>query len=250
LASKTKRHLVIPDTQVKPGYDLSHLKWAGRAIEDYRPDTIVHLGDHWDMPSLSSYDKPGSRSKEGSRYRDDIDAGNEGMEILTEPFKGIKGYNPDMIFLTGNPENRIERAIEDDPVRLEGVIGYDDFELCGFRRYDFLEVLQLDGIVYSHYFQAAGTGRAIAGSIDNRLNKIGQSFIQGHQQGMNYGTRVLPTGKIYHGLVAGSFYRHDEAYMGQGNGHWRGLVVLNEVEDGNYDIMPLSISYLEKKYGG
>lgn len=242
-----RRHLVIPDTQVKPGHDLEHLTWAGRAIRDYQPDTVIHLGDHWDMPSLSSYDKPGSASKEGARYADDIEAGNVGMDMLTAPFRRLK-RKPRMIFLTGNHEQRIERAIEDDPVRLKRVIGYKDFEMFGFRRREFLEVVFVDGIAYSHYFQAAGTGRAIAGSIDNRLNKIGQSFIQGHQQGFNYGTRVLPTGKIYHGLVAGSYYQHDEDYMGQGNRHWRGIVVLNEVEDGNYDIMPLSIDYLQRKY--
>lgn len=249
--AKKRRHLVIPDTQCKPGNDLDHLRWAGEAVKDYRPDVVIHLGDHWDMPSLSSYDKPGSRSKEGSRYVDDIAAGNEGMDVLTKPFRNIKGYKPDMIFLTGNHEHRIERAIEDDPVHLEGVIGYDDFELYGFRRYEFLEVVFIDGIAYSHYFQG-GAGRAIAGSIDNRLNKIGQSFVQGHQQGLQYGTRTLPTGKVYHGLVAGSMYTHDEDYMGrQGNSsHWRGIVVLNEVEDGDYDVMPLSMDYLRRKFGG
>ena len=41
-----------------------------------------------------------------------------------------------------------------------------------------------------------------------------------------------------------------ESYMDKlSNRHWRGLVVLNEVEDGCFDEMMLSIEYLEKKYG-
>lgn len=245
-----RRHLIIPDTQVKPFEDLDHLTWVGRAIADLRPDVVVHLGDHWDMGSLSSYDKPGSKSKEGARYIDDIQAGNIGMEMLTAPWRDIKGYRPECVFLTGNHEQRIERAIEDDPVRLEGVIGYEDFELFGFRRYEFLEVVFIDGVAYSHYFQNINSRYAIGGSVDNRLNKIGCSFVQGHEQGFKYGNRVMPTGKIHHGIVAGSYYPHDEPYKGrQGNGHWRGIVVLNEVRDGTFDIMPLSMEYMKERYG-
>jgi hypothetical protein len=43
---------------------------------------------------------------------------------------------------------------------------------------------------------------------------------------------------------------HDEDYRGlQSNGEWRGIVVLNEVHNGGYDIMPLSMDYLRRKYG-
>jgi hypothetical protein len=52
-----------------------------------------------------------------------------------------------------------------------------------------------------------------------------------------------------HGLVCGSFYQHDEHYRdAQSNGEWRGIVVLNEVRDEGYDIMPLSMNYLRRRY--
>ena len=44
------KHLVIPDTQVKPGQSLEHLRWAGQYAADKKPDVIIHIGDHWDMP--------------------------------------------------------------------------------------------------------------------------------------------------------------------------------------------------------
>ena len=44
--------LLIPDTQVKPGVPLDHLHALSRFIVHRRPDAIVHIGDHWDMPSL------------------------------------------------------------------------------------------------------------------------------------------------------------------------------------------------------
>ena len=60
------RHLVIPDTQIKPDCPIDHMYWAGRYACAMKPDVIIHLGDHWDMPSLSSYDV-GKKSFEGRR---------------------------------------------------------------------------------------------------------------------------------------------------------------------------------------
>ena len=43
------RHLVIPDTQVKPGNSVDHLYWDGKYAAATKPDVIIHLWDHWDM---------------------------------------------------------------------------------------------------------------------------------------------------------------------------------------------------------
>src|SRR3546814_16677199 len=51
-------------------------------------------------------------------------------------------------------------------------------------------------------------------------------------------------------IVAGSAYLHDEEYKGQANAHWRGVVVLNEVRDGQFCEMPLTLDYLCRKYEG
>ncbi len=50
--------------------------------------------------------------------------------------------------------------------------------------------------------------------------------------------------------MCGAFYQHNEGYMGhQGNkSHWRGAVMLNEVKGGQYDIMPLSMDYLLRRW--
>jgi hypothetical protein len=252
-----RRHLLIPDTQIRPGVDTRMIDWAAAAILDYRPDVIVHLGDHWDMPSLSAWEAPGSLATEGARYEADIDAGNEAFERLCLPMereqqrrrdKHRVRWEPEKHFLFGNHEDRIDRALRKEP-KYTGMIGRHHCLTRDWKRHEYLEVVNIDGILYSHYFANVNSGRSICGSIDNRLNKIGESFAQGHEQGFLYGCRQFPTGKTKHGLVCGSFYLHDEPYKGrQGNGHWRGLVILNEVHDGTYDIMPLSMGYLEAKY--
>ena len=65
------------------------------------------------------------------------------------------------------------------------------------------------------------------------------------------GIKNLNNGKVIRGLVSGAFYLHDEDYKGvQGNTHFRGLTIKNEVKDGNYDIMEVSMDYLCRKYEG
>jgi hypothetical protein len=241
------RHVVIPDTQCKPGVSLDHLKWAGEYIAEMQPDTVVHLGDHWDMESLSSYDK-GKKSFEGRRYSADIEAGNEGMALLME---GIRKCDPmpRLIFCLGNHEERIDRACEEHP-ELDGALGYHDFDLDDWEVQDYLSPIEVGGIWYAHYFYRPNSGNPYSGAIDTMLRNIGHTFTMGHQQGLRFGRRELGNRSTQIGLVAGSFYQHDENYKGpQGNSHWRGVVVKHEVDNGNYDPMFVSLGYLRRRFG-
>lgn len=247
------RHLIIPDTQNRKGTPTDHIRHAALAILEYRPTRVIVGGDWWDMPSLSQHDKPGSKRMEGARYEDDVAAGNEAWELLWEPLRKAKRFLKIQTFdfLFGNHEMRIDRAVEHDP-KWEGKISRDDLHTPGATRHEFNEIVWRDNIAYSHYFTSPHSPKAISGSADAMLTKIGDSFVAFHQQGMKYVPRMYPTGKIRHGLQVGSFYRHDEHYRGaQGKtaGHWNGIVVLNDVRDGNYEIMPLSIDYLARRFG-
>ena len=72
---------VIGDTQCKPSEDIEYMGWIANYIALKQPDIIVHIGDHYDMASLSSYDK-GKLSAEGKRIHEDIKAGDEGLRII------------------------------------------------------------------------------------------------------------------------------------------------------------------------
>src|SRR5262249_49008781 len=146
-------------------------------------------------------------------------------EIERRKRRKIKQWNPRCVFTKGNHEDRLDRVATND-AKFEGIVSSDQIVLPGFETHEYLEIVEIDGISYSHYFANQHSGRAIGGSIDNRLNKIGTSFVQGHQQGLLYGLRQYPGSRTRHGLVAGSFYLHDEEYRGaQCNGEWRGIVV-------------------------
>ena len=252
-----RRWLVIPDCQVKPGVDTTHITWAARAILEYRPDVIICIGDFWDLPSLSTHDAPGSKEAEGRRVLTDIEAGNNAFEDLVTPLQmeqlrlhagKRKVYQPECHFLFGNHEDRLTRAIFRDP-KWEGVISLDSLKTPGFVRHPFLKILTIDGIKVCHYFPNPLSGRPIGGTIPNRLNHVRGSFIQGHQQGFLYGSKQYPD-HVSHGLVCGRFYSHAESYRPPDvqMAEWNGIVVLNEVRDGNYDLMPLSFNYLRERF--
>lgn len=257
--SKGRIHFVIGDTQIKPGVPTAHLSWIGRYLVDQfagQDVTVIHLGDHWDMESLSSYDK-GKKASEGRRYKEDIKAGNDGFSLLCQPLadfnKGRKPENqwwPDRHFLIGNHEERIARAVNDE-AQLEGALSYDDFNAkeWGWKVHDFLEPFWRDGVAYSHYFYNPNTGRPYSGeNLALRLKTIGHSFTMGHQQGLNIATRAVGKGR-HCGLVCGTSYLHDEKYLGpQGNSYWRGIAVKHQVEDGAYDPMLVSLDYLCRRY--
>ncbi|MCR4307643.1 MAG: hypothetical protein NUV80_03710, partial [Candidatus Berkelbacteria bacterium] len=164
--------------------DTSHLLAAGRYIVDKKPDIVVCLGDFWDMPSLSSYEKPGSKSFEGRRYKDDVETGNIAMKLLLTPLNEFndtrsrykeKKYSPRMVFLMGNHEERIKRAINANPAHLEGIIGYGDLALDGWEVHEYQEIVEIEGILFSHNFvnPYSLTKNVLSGTIDNKLQKIG-----------------------------------------------------------------------------
>jgi len=251
------RHIVIPDTQIRPGDDLNYLSAIGNYIVKKKPDVVVCLGDWADMPSLSSYDV-GKKSFEGRRYISDIQAAKEGMEVLLKPLNDfnrrmVKGhrerYNPRQVFILGNHENRINRAIEND-AKLDGVLSVSDlqYEQYGWVVHPFLDVCILDGVAYSHYFVTGVAGRA-ASTAAAQLRKTSMSAIAGHQQGLQIATGSRADGARLTSVIAGSCYEHDELYLGpQGNRHWRGILVLNDVHDGEFDLVPVSLKYLKDNY--
>ena len=251
------RILVIPDCQVKAGVPLEHLDWAGKAIVDYKPDVVVNLGDFADMPSLSTHDTKGSKYFEGLRYKTDVEVTREAMDKLLAPLRELqakqkrnkeKQYRPRMVMLLGNHENRIDRAVNNNPT-LDGLIstkdlGYErDWEVHGF-----LHPVFINGVGFNHYWPVGAMGRP-ASSPAAIISKLHMSCVAGHQQGKQvaYGKRA--DGQAICAIISGSYYLHDESYMDQlSNKHWRGLVMSNEVEDGHFDEMFLSIEYLRRKY--
>lgn len=251
------KHLFIPDVQAKEGVPMEHLSWLGQYIVDKKPDVIVCAGDFADMPSLSSYDK-GKKSFEGRRYKKDIAAARQAMDLLLAPLRAYnkkmqdtkhKQYKPRMVLTLGNHEERIERAVSLQ-AELEGVMGYHDLPYEDWEVVDFLKPVVIDGVLYVHYLANPMTGKPYSGTALNQLHKVQHSFCVGHKQILDHATYFTPLGKQTTGIISGSFYQHDEDYKGyQGNAHWRGVVMLHDVHEGSFDPMFISLDYLRRRYG-
>lgn len=249
--------LVIPDMQVRPNIDLSYVDAIGRYIVDRKPDVVVNLGDFADFESLSSYDK-GKASFEGRRLKADFDVAEEAMKRLMAPLQEYqqqlvknkqKRYNPRLVFTMGNHEERVDRFANDNP-EFQGFVSTDmlPLEKYGWEVYPFLKPVNVGGIYFVHYLANPMTGRPYSGTAMSMLKTVGHSFVVGHKQTLDIAVRpVLESMQI--GIVAGASYPHDEAYKGfQGNTHFRGVVMLHEVEDGFGLPMIVSTKYLLEKF--
>jgi hypothetical protein len=247
-------HVVIPDCQVKAGVDISHLRCIGNYIVANKPDAIINLGDFADMPSLSSYDF-GKLDFEGRRYIQDIEFTKYAMMQLMAPLyehnewqrkNKHKLYKPRKKFTLGNHEDRIDRAVQNDP-KLAGLIkvtdlGYKDH---GWEVHKFLDVVEVDGIYYSHYFVSGAMGRPVA-SAQAMLRSECRSSVMGHTQRIELAWHPK---RNFFALFAGICYTHEEKYMGpQGNSLVPGIWHIRNVKDGFGEPQFISLETLKKEY--
>lgn len=253
-----KKIMVIADTQCKPHMDLSYMSDIGKYIVDKRPDVVVHIGDNYDCPSLSSYDK-GKKTFEGRRLKADIEAGNEGMQRLTEPLLKLqakqrktrhKQYKPELHFTMGNHEERLDRFANENP-EFDGFVGSELLPLneLGWTVHKFLEPVTIQGISFVHYLANPFSGNPYGGSALNQLKHVGTSFVVGHKQCLDVAIKPTLDGRMQIGIINGACYPHDEDYKGpQGNTHFRGITILHEAENGFGCPMFVSLEYLRRRY--
>lgn len=248
-------HLVIPDQHSHPEYHNDRADWIGRLILDLRPDVVINLGDGFDMASLSTYDK-GKRAFAGRSYQKDIESGLDFQDRLWHPLKRAKKKWPRSIYLEGNHEHRIERALDLSP-ELQGTIGFSDYDLDTY--YD--EVIRYEGgtpgvinvnnIYYSHYFISGVMGRPIGGvkpaysiSVAN-----GVSSTCGHIHTLDYSVRTIANGRKVQCLVAGVAQDYNSPWAGHINDlWWRGVIIKRGVDNGQYDPEFVSLTRLKELY--
>lgn len=248
-----RRHIVIPDGQVKPGIRLNHWSALGRYIAEWQPEVIVNLGDMYDMTSLCSYDDDLSATA-ARRIEQDIAAGDRAWELLCAPWRKIKGYAPRLVYTVGNHEERYGRLMKEQPT-LRGSIRepWGWAKAHGWEVHPYLKPVQIDGVSYCHLFVKGANGRvtnAKFGAANARTQVLREmhSCTAGHKPGLD--VHIQPVGRgSMRGVIAGSFYQHEEDYMTpQGTTYWRGVLVKHEVHDGTYDLMEVSLKYLLRKY--
>jgi hypothetical protein len=236
---------------VKKDVPIDHLAACGRYMVEQQPHVIVCIGDFADCPSLSDYLELGSKEVEGQRYQDDVDSVHRAMDAFMNPIAKARGYNPALVFTLGNHEHRIPRTVEKNPRLLDRRMSVNDLRYAeyGWRVFPFLQPVSINGVVFCHYFPSGVMGRPIT-TAAAQLRKLHMSSFAGHQQGRDVAYSKRADGGHLTSIISGSFYQHKEDYLSPfTNLHWRGMYMLNEVKDGQYDEMAVSVNYLLRKFG-
>lgn len=248
------RIIVVPDTQTKPEVPLAHLKWIGKYIAAKRPDFVVHLGDHYDLPSLSTYDR-GTKRAEGRRLHHDLAAGELALDILniaSDHYQPPRGK----VITLGNHEERLFRHINANP-ELDGVLSLESFrfEEYGWVPWDFLRPYWFEGIQFCHYFVRNAEGLVVQSrrgmpSAKAQVVREGCTSISGHQQGLKIHVQPYQDRHQW-GVIAGSSYLQDEHYLThQGTKYWKGIIVLNSVDRGDFSPWFVDLDWLCREYEG
>lgn len=252
----TKTHLIIPDCHAHPDHNNDRALWLGELIADVKPDVVINIGDQWDFPSLSSYDR-GRASFVGRTYKKDLDAGLDFQDKLWHRVKRRKKKQPYKIFCEGNHEERQSRALDGQP-ELDGIISFDDLDLPKY--YDKIVrykgrtpgIVHVDGIAYAHFLVSGVAGRPISGEhqATSLLTKQFSSCTVGHTHTRDFSERTRADGKKILGLVCGVYQDYDASWAGACNDlWWRGCVIKRSVEDGIYDPQFVSLETLRREYG-
>lgn len=231
--------VVIPDAHAHPAYSNDRFDWLGRFISYERPDVVLCLGDFADMASLSSYDK-GKRSFEGRRYTEDVEATRDALAKLH------RGWDCERWMTVGNHCARISRATNDS-AELHGTLKIEDlgFQEYGWKVVPYQLSVSLGGFSASHHFAAGVSGRPIGGKNQSAalIRDLHMSTIVGHSHTLDYARHTRPDGTRINAIVAGCYTAPEQADEGWciATAHmwWRGVVVLEGVERGDFGAMRL-----------
>jgi hypothetical protein len=254
-----KTILVIPDPHDEPGVSKERFEWLGKLIVDVLPDAIVHLGDGLSLDSLSSYDV-GTLAAEGRRYDEDVHSFHHSMSLIEEPtlkynqkMKRLKKtqYTPRKIYCIGNHEQRILKAVNENP-KFVNVLSLNDLRLQerGWEVYPLTEPAEVFGIAFAHYFTSGIMGRAISG-INHARNLVAKTYtssVVGHSHDRSYWEDTDVFGKKVFGLVAGCYFDHPLQYTKEYDRNWPGLILLR-VEDNQVDPEFISLKRMKEMYG-
>ena len=250
--------LVVPDQHAHPDHNNDRADWLGKFILDRKPDMVVNMGDTFDLPSLSSFDK-GKASFHGASYEKDVNAGLDFLDRMWYPIRKAKRKRPYSVFLEGNHCRRLTKVLEYQP-ELAGDrfgVSYKNLQLGDYHNevvyYEGQTpgIYTCEGISFAHFMVSGLMGRPIGGEhhAASLLAKNHCSCVVGHSHTVDWAVRSSPTGGRIMGLVAGVYQDYESSWAGNIN-HlwWPGLVYLHGVENGVYSPEFISLGKIRREY--
>ena len=259
--SKNIKILAVGDCHISDKDDLIRFKYLADFIIEKRPYHIVIMGDFLTFQCMSGWDRDKRMKMEGKRYKNEIEKGNEALNIIINPiielqslqkFNGEKVYSPEIVYMAGNHEDRVDRYLEYDPT-FEGLIGVEkDLRLKerGIKFIPYREYHTINDIAFTHIpFNKA---KEVSGvNITRKVSHLMfGSIVFAHVHSMEYEAYKRHGQKdLQQILTTGCFFEEHEDYVhGRITEYWKGLVLLNSWKPGRFDVEMYSLDRLKQMY--
>ena len=256
-----KKVVLIGDPHSSPDTDNRRFEWLGNMILEEEPELIICIGDMADLNSLSSYDR-GKKSAELRRYRHDILACHDALDKINKPLelynqgrrntKRAQRLIPRKVMILGNHEDRIVRAVNLAP-ELEGTLDIADLKYpeYGWEVIPYKRPIEIERVYFCHFFPSGVKGEAISGFniASNIIQKNMVSSVCGHSHLYDHAIRNRPDGTKVIGLCTGWYGEQPTYNDATENLWWSGLLILNEMNNGTFDVEQISIDRVKQLYG-
>ena len=257
--------LVIGDTHIEANEDLDRFKILGKFIIHKQPSTIILLGDFLSLDSLSAWDLNKRAKMEGRRFSAELSTGREAVELMMQPLAKLRNlqriqkrkiYSPRLIYILGNHEDRWYRYLDTHP-ELMGVV--DLYKDLGFKKYKwelipYREYAYVDGVCFTHAIMN-GVNQPASGLslMNNAAKNHEQSVIFGHVHKLAIASDTRqgekPTQIL--SICAGCYFENTPEYArgsSSARDWWRGLLLLNNHKNGQFDIETFSLERLKEEF--
>jgi hypothetical protein len=198
---------------------------------------------------------------EGRRYSKEIAAGNEALDrLLADVLKynnrrkkyKEKQYKPELVYIMGNHEDRLDRYLAYDPT-FEGAVSLEKdlklnergFIVVPYREYHYIGDIGFTHIPHNKISAISGvdiTRKAqlvtVKSCVFGHTHEEHLSHI--HKEGMPH---------LQDTYNCGCFFDKKEDYVhGRVTNYWRGLSLLHNWKEGRFDVESWSLGRLERKY--
>ena len=256
--------LVVGDCHVSNNQSLDRFRWLGKLIAETRPDHIVLIGDFLTLNSLSAWDRNKRMNMENKRYFLEIDAGREALSLLQHDMTMLRArqklnkkrlYNPSLVYVVGNHEDRLTRYLETDPTFDGHVSVQKDLHLAedNWVWVPYRSSHSIRGIDFTHV--PHNKAKPITGmDINKKCSDVTiNSTVYGHTHEAHFSNhRRHGQNTNQHVLNCGCFFPEDqdEDYCdGRIKNYWRGVMLMDIYDQGMFDISTVSMTSLENNYG-
>ena len=222
----------------------AHWSWElfKEFLYDFKPDILVDGGDHVDFPYISSFNKDKLLLLEGKRLKKDFD-------LLNEELADLRQTCDRMLFLQGNHEERLERAVQKQPL-LEGMVDLEanvDFKALDIEYYPLKQQpVKIDKLHFLH-----GTYTGVNHTKKQLIKYMGSSLIYGHVHAFQaYSVGVPLRNDEWGSWSVGCLCSKTPEWM-KGPAHWQnGFAVIYFDDNGNFNVYPVIMTKKRFIYGG